>query len=203
MSQAKILIIEDEVAIACDISFNLEAHGYNVVGVFHNAEDGLDFLKNKSVDLVMLDINLEGEMTGIDLASYIDKELGIPFVFLTSYSDQDTVNRAAHTFPAGYLVKPFKEDDLAPAVQMALIRKQGDKTTRIPSLTVINHDLISKITQGEYAVIVELWNGKSNDEIAKELFISSNTVKTHIRNIYSKLEAHSKPDLIRYLREKS
>lgn len=203
MRRPKILIIEDEVAIACDIAFNLEDHGYIIAEVFHSAEDGLAYLEKNKVDLVMLDINLEGDLTGIDVARYIDKELGIPFIFLTSYSDADTVNKAAHTFPSGYLVKPFKEDDLAPAVQMALIKKQGAKNSRLPSLTIINQELLSKITQGEYAVIEELWNGKSNEEIAKELFISNNTVKTHIRNIYSKLEVHSKPDLIRYLREKS
>ena len=200
---SRILIIEDEVMIACDIAFNLEAHGYTIAEVFHKAEDGLSYLKQNLVDLVMLDINLEGEMTGIDLATFIDRELGIPFIFLTSYSDEDTVNKAAHTFPAGYLVKPFKEDDLAPAVKMALIRKQGNKLQRMPSLIKINNNILSKITSSEYSVMQQLWKGKSNIEISEELFIAANTVKTHIRNIYIKLEVHSKPDLIRYLRELS
>jgi len=203
MSQAKILIVEDEVSIACDIAFNLEAHGYHIVGICHTAEDGLALLKSKTIDLVMLDINLNGEMSGLDLAALIDREFCIPFIFVTSYADEDTINSAAHTFPASYLVKPFKEDDLAPAVKMALVRKEGNRMQRLPALALINQNLLSKITQGEYSIIVDLWNGKSNDEISKELFISSNTVKTHIRNIYSKLEVHSKPDLIRHLREKS
>lgn len=201
MPPASILIIEDEVTIACDIALNLEAHGYKIAGILHTAEDGMDFLRTRRADLVMLDINLGGELSGIDLATILDQELGIPFIYLTSYADADTVNRAAHTFPAGYLVKPFKEDDLAPAVKMALIRKEVDKERSLPSLPLINQKVFSKITSGEYAVMVELWNGKSNFEISNHLFISANTVKTHIRNVYSKLEVHSKPDLIRFLRE--
>ena len=201
MSQAKILIVEDEVSIACDIAFNLEAHGYHIVGICHTAEDGLALLKSKTIDLVMLDINLNGEMSGLDLAAKIDREFGIPFIFVTSYADEDTINSAAHTFPASYLVKPFKEDDLAPAVKMALVRKDGNRMQRLPALALINQNLLSKITQSEYAVLSELWHGKSNIEISKDIFISVNTVKTHIQNIYSKVAVHSKPELIRFLRE--
>lgn len=201
MKKPTILIIEDEVTIAYDIAYNLEAHGYKIAEIYHTAEDGLTYLKQNCIDLVMIDINLDGEMSGIDLATFIDKELGIPFIFLTSYSDEDTVNKAAYTFPAGYLVKPFKEDDLAPAVKIALIRKEGDKLQRIPSLAIINKNILSKITTTEFSILSELWNGKTNIEISENLNISANTVKTHIRNVYSKLEVHSKPDLIRYLRE--
>jgi DNA-binding NarL/FixJ family response regulator len=201
MSQAKILIVEDEVSIACDIAFNLEAHGYLIVGICHTAEEGLALLKSKNIDLVMLDINLNGEMSGLDLAAKIDREFGIPFIFVTSYADEDTINSAAHTFPASYLVKPFKEDDLAPAVKMALVRKEGNRMQRLPTLALINQNLLSKITQSEYSVLSELWHGKSNIEISKDIFISVNTVKTHIQNIYSKVAVHSKPELIRFLRE--
>ncbi|MFZ1705836.1 MAG: response regulator [Saprospiraceae bacterium] len=201
MSQARILIVEDEVSIACDIAFNLEAHGYHIVGICHNVEGALELLTSKPIDLVMLDINLDGNMTGIDLASRIDKEYGIPFIFVTSYADEDTINSAAHTFPASYLVKPFKEDDLAPAVKMALVRKQSDRMQRLPSLSLINQKLLSKITPSEYTLLSELWNGKSNLEISRDIFISVNTVKTHIQNIYSKMGVHSKPELIRFVRE--
>jgi DNA-binding NarL/FixJ family response regulator len=201
MSGTKILIIEDEPAIAVDIAINLENCGYDIMDVLHSAEDGLEFLMGNRPDLIMLDINLEGEMSGIDLARIIDKEYGIPFIYLTSYADDDTINKAADTFPASYLVKPFKEQDLAPAVKIALMRKAGNKISRIPTLPLINKDRINPVTKGEYSVITELWKGKTNGEIASDLFLSKNTIKTHVRNIYSKLDVHSKPELIKYLRE--
>ena len=198
---AKILIIEDEPAIAVDIALNLENNGYRVLDVLHSAEEGVDFLRSERPDLIMLDINLEGSMSGIDLARLIDRDYGIPFIYLTSYSDKATVEQAADTFPASYLVKPFKDQDLAPAVKIALMRKAGNKISRLPSLALINKNKISNISKGEYTIIKELWTGKTNAQIADTLFLSKNTIKTHVRNIYSKLDVHSKPELIKYLRE--
>lgn len=201
MSNAKILIVEDDATIATDIALNLEASGYEIIDILHSAEEAESILLNSHVDLVMLDINLEGKMTGIDLATLIDQEFGIPFIYLTSYSDENTLEKAASTFPAAYLVKPFKENDLAPAVKMALIRQKSDKTQRLPSLALMNRNAIAQVTKSEYVIIKELWVGKSNLDIAAQLFLSKNTIKTHVRNIYSKLGVHSKPELIKYLRE--
>lgn len=201
MSQAKILIIEDEVAIACDIAYNLESHGYTIVNIVHSAEDGLEVLKSYEVDLVMLDINLGSGLSGIELAAVIDREYRIPFIYLTSYADNATLTSAAETFPAAYLVKPFKEDDLAPAVKMALAKKLGNLSQRLPPLHLINKNLLSPITSSEYTMLEALWAGKSNQDIADDHFLSPNTIKTHVRNIYTKLHVHSKPQLIRYLRE--
>jgi len=201
MSGEKILIVEDEPAIAVDIAINLEGLGYDIVEVVHSAEEGQKVIAEQKVDLVMLDINLGGGMSGIDLARILDREYGIPFIFLTSYSDDDTVSQAADTYPASYLVKPYKEQDLAPAVKVALMRKSGIKGSRLPALNRINRKLLSPITTSEYAIITELWNGSTNGEIANRLFLSVNTIKTHNRNIYSKLDVHSKPELLKYLRE--
>ncbi len=195
------MIVEDEPAIAVDIAINLESNGYEIMDVIHSAEEGYEFLQSARPDLIMLDIHLEGEMSGIDLARIIDREYGIPFIYLTSYADDDTLNEAADTFPASYIVKPFKESDLAPAVKISLMRKAGGKLIRTPSLSLINQNRVAPISKGEYAIITELWKGKTNNEIATDLYLSKNTIKTHIRNIYSKLDVHSKPELIKYLRE--
>ncbi|MEM9548327.1 MAG: response regulator transcription factor [Bacteroidota bacterium] len=201
MAAEKILIVEDEPAIAVDIAINLEGLGYDIVDVVHSGEEGQTVIANQNVDLVMLDINLGGGMSGIDLARILDQEYGIPFIFLTSYADDDTINQAADTYPASYLVKPYKEQDLAPAVKVALMRKNGTKKSRLPPLNKINRGLLSPITTSEYAIINELWNGSTNGDIASKLFLSINTIKTHNRNIYSKLDVHSKPELLKYLRE--
>ncbi|RLD21816.1 MAG: response regulator [Bacteroidetes bacterium] len=201
MSPAKILIVEDEPMIAYDIALNLEAHGYEIAGVLHSAEEIRSTLNNKTIDLVMLDINLDGEMSGIEIAKILDTEYGIPFIYLTSYSDSETLEQAASTFPSAYLVKPFKEKDLAPAVQMALAKKRDRSDQRAPSINRINNNRVAKITNAEYAIILELWAGKTNQEIANAAFLSPNTVKTHVKNIYSKIGVHSKPELIAFLRD--
>lgn len=199
MSLAKILIVEDEVTIACDIAFNLEAHNFEIIDVVYCAEDAIPILDEKEVDLVMLDINLSGEQSGIDLAETLDLEYDIPFIFLTSYSDNDTIQKASKTFPASYLVKPFKENDLAPAVKIALASRAGNKNLRMPALRTINQVALTKITNAEYKVMTLFWQGMSNPDIAKKLFLSKNTIKTHSRNIYLKLDLKSKYELVNFL----
>lgn len=104
----------------------------------------MQLLESENVDLVLLDINLDGEMTGIDLAEIINKKFLVPFIFLSSYSDKSTLEKASFTFPAGYIVKPFKENDLAPAIQMALARHQAKIT--ILSIDLINKNLLIKLS---------------------------------------------------------
>lgn len=200
MPQANILVIEDDPTIAIDIRFNLEDNGFVVIDTIHRAEEACDILDKNKVDLIMLDINLDGEMTGVDLAEIIHRDYHIPFIFLTSYSDESTLEKASLTFPAGYIVKPFKENDLAPAIRMALVRSQSASQNPFPSIDKINKSLVHPITTTEYGIIEQVWSGKSNLEIATHFFISKNTLKTHIRNIYSKLDVHSKPELISWMR---
>lgn len=201
MKQEKILIVEDEPAIGLDIMLNLERHGYEVVAIANDADYAFEVLEQERVDLAILDINLEGEKSGIDVAQVIDRDYGIPFIFLTSYSDKNTIAKAAETFPAGYLVKPFRTNDLAPAVRVALTCKTAKATHRLPSLALLNKDRVQPITAGEYRVLEHLWDGASNSKTSSMLHISVNTVKSHIRNIYAKLDVHSKADLINYLSE--
>ena len=81
MSLAKILVVEDDPTIAIDIRFNLEDNNYTVVNVLHTAEQAMQLLESEEVDLVLLDINLDGEMSGIDLAEIINKKFQVPFIF--------------------------------------------------------------------------------------------------------------------------
>lgn len=201
MSQANILVVEDDPTIAIDITLQLEEMDYEVVDTIHRAEEAESILEKRNVDLVMLDINLEGEMSGIDLGSIIQKKYNIPFVYLTSYSDEDTLTSAAHTFPAGYLVKPFKQADLSSTIKMALIRSRSKDDNAIPSLDRINNKAQTPLTQSEYNTISHIWLGKTNKEIATEIYVSVNTVKSHISNTYTKLDVHSKPELISWLRK--
>lgn len=200
MSQANILIVEDDPTIAIDIKLNLKRAGYIVVDTVDRAEEVIPIISTKAVDVVLLDIHLAGSMTGIELAAELHQRWRIPFIFLSSYADEDTLQRAAHTFPASYLVKPFKEIDLVPAIKMALIRSIHKPSQQMPNLAYINRELISQITPTEYKVMSAAWQGHSNEQISQDFSISRNTVKTHFKNIYLKLDLNSRTGLIDYLR---
>ena len=199
MPQTKILIVEDEPAIAHDIAAILTSNGYYVCGIAHSSTKALDSLVNKSPDIVLLDISIKGDKDGIDIAHIIKKKYDIPFVFLTSYADRDTIERVKETSPYGYIVKPFKERDLAPAIEVALLRKSSESKT-FPSIEQINNAIPCAITSMEYEVVKLIWKGLKNQEIADELFLSINTIKTHISNLYTKTDTNNKGAIISFIR---
>ena len=128
--EKKILIVEDEPVIASDIEMTLEALGYMVVGVTDNAEDALASITANKPDLVLLDINLEGDVDGVMLAQDIREQFGIPFVYLTSNADNLTINRVKRTQPAGFILKPFNEKDLKSNIEIALFSKAKSDNPR-------------------------------------------------------------------------
>lgn len=118
--KTSILIVEDEAIIAKDLSFMLSDLGYHIVGTAYTADDALDILEHIQVDLIMLDINIEGEKDGIQLAEIVNAKYKVPFIYLTSFSDKATVSRAKSTEPIGYLVKPVVEQDLMTTIEISL-----------------------------------------------------------------------------------
>ncbi|KOY52570.1 response regulator [Polaribacter dokdonensis] len=115
-----ILIVEDNVIIADDLQYTIESLGHVVVGNVISYNDACIALQNKKVDLVFIDIQIASKETGIDLAEFINENHIIPFVFLTSNSDTDTIELASKTKPSGYLVKPFHQNNLKAAIEIAI-----------------------------------------------------------------------------------
>ena len=116
----KILIVEDNVIIADDMQSMLEEIGYEVVDNVIVYEQAVEVLKNNHVDLVLIDIILASDKTGIDLVKHIRDAYNIPFIFVTSNSDKATVENAKTVKPDGYLVKPFEQHDLYTSIEIAL-----------------------------------------------------------------------------------
>ena len=104
----QIVIVEDELIIAEDVSNMLTRKGYEVMGIAMDYDEAIAILKVNKPDLILLDINLNSKKDGIDLANTINEFYGIPFIFTTSYSDSATLERAKKSNPINYLVKPFK-----------------------------------------------------------------------------------------------
>lgn len=115
-----ILLVEDELIIAEDMTNILERIGYNVIGVAIDFDEAIEILENQKPDLILLDINLSGNRDGIQLAKEINRRFSVPFIFTTSYTDAATLERAKHVNPVNYLVKPFKKEQLYTAIEIAI-----------------------------------------------------------------------------------
>ena len=116
----KILIVEDELIIAEDVRNMLTKMNYEVVGNAMDYDEALSILNDARPDLILLDVNLNSKRDGIDLANTINETCKIPFIYTTSYSDASTLERAKATNPINYLVKPFKQEQLFSAIEIAL-----------------------------------------------------------------------------------
>lgn len=121
-SQLKILIVEDEMLIAANIANQLESIGYAVIGIIPRGEEAIKVVQNEKPDLVLMDINLKGELDGIETAEKIQQEGQIPIIYLTANSDDAHFNKAKATNPYAFLSKPFKRLDLQRALELAFVR---------------------------------------------------------------------------------
>lgn len=130
MKNIRILVVEDESIVAKDIQGTLTRLGYDVPATASSAAVAYEKLEELKPDLVFLDIKLKGEEDGIHIAEHIKIKYNIPVIFLTSFVDQATLDRAKVTEPYGYIVKPFNETDLKTTVEMALFKYGRDKEMR-------------------------------------------------------------------------
>ncbi len=113
MEMKKIHIVEDQMIIALDLQFMLEDLGYVVSDLSSSYEETFEKIKLNPPDLLILDIILKSDKTGIDIAHELNSNYQIPFVFLTSHADLHTVEAARATNPRGYLVKPFNHAEMS------------------------------------------------------------------------------------------
>jgi PAS domain S-box-containing protein len=126
----KILVVEDEWIIAEDVSECLQRLGYEVCAIASTGEEALEAAERHQPVIALMDIRLRGQMDGIEAAEQISERHGIPVIFLTAHMDQQTLDRAKHADPFGYLTKPLNERDLGVAVQIALYRNVAQRRIR-------------------------------------------------------------------------
>lgn len=132
-SKYKILIVEDEILVATDIQESLESLGYTVQGIADTGLKAIEAVENKLPDLILMDINLKGEMTGIEAAKIISKESDVPIIYLTANADIDTVNKAKVALPYGYIIKPFNDKDLQTNIEIAIFKFASDLKQKMES----------------------------------------------------------------------
>jgi len=124
MAKTNVLVVEDESIVSKDIQHSLKKLGYNVVGSSSTGEKAIELALELKPDIVLMDIMLKGEMTGIEAAEKIRSSINIPVIYLTAYADESTLDKAKVTEPYGYIIKPFKEIDIHTSIEMALYKHQ-------------------------------------------------------------------------------
>jgi len=123
MEKTRVLIVEDEPIIAADLEDRLTDMGYEVAQQCSNGAEALKFIQDNLVDLVLMDIHLEGPLDGIQTAQLILEKHTLPIIYLTGNADDATFNRAKKTLPAAFLSKPFRGKDLKHAIDLAITRE--------------------------------------------------------------------------------
>lgn len=125
MAEKKILIVEDDPEIAVSLSDILELLNHEVVGIAASFDEAFSLMEKNDVDLILLDIQLKGDKTGIDVAERVGDRL--PYIFTTAFADEETVKKATELGPYGYIVKPYGMKDINPAIEVALRNFQNAK----------------------------------------------------------------------------
>lgn len=193
------LIVEDEPLVAQDLAAHMRSLGFSIVGIAHNGVAALDLLANRLPDFVILDIHLGGGDDGIDIAKVIKHKYDLPFVFITSYADEDTLDRAKETMPIGYIIKPFDETDLKSTLEIGLYRFDRASKKGLKPLPILNELSGNNLSAREYHILEGLILGLTNQQLAEKHYVSENTIKTHLKRIYAKFGAHSRTEMTKIL----
>jgi PAS domain S-box-containing protein len=135
MGDTKILVVEDEAITGMDIRRSLVEMGYSVVAIATTGELAVRKAGELNPDLILMDIMLEGKMNGIEAAEQIKKQLRIPVVYLSAYSDDSFLAKAKLTEPYGYILKPFRELELKTTIEMALYKHAMEHALRVSEAT--------------------------------------------------------------------
>lgn len=173
-----VLIVEDEPLIADDLSFHLQDIGVDEVQIALKYEHAIKKLSEHTFDLVLLDINLSGERDGIDLANFINRNLPIPFIFISSYYDKETVNRAKETHPIAYILKPFDKQDIQVNVEMAFYKIATNKQANKPEKFFIKDKESLVSIDPEEIDYVEAFDNYAKVFSKGQSFIISHTLKS-------------------------
>lgn len=134
-SPAKILIVEDEMIIGANISLQLSKLGYDVTGIVSKGEEALTHVRQTKPDIVLMDIQLKGELDGIETVNQMHLESDIPIIYLTANADDENFERAKSTNPFAFISKPFKKLDLQHAIELTMDRLERDQNDKIEDVS--------------------------------------------------------------------
>ncbi|MBN7815216.1 hybrid sensor histidine kinase/response regulator [Algoriphagus pacificus] len=142
MFSLKILIVEDDSVSALLLQRALEKNNHDIIGIADSGEKALDILEENIADIVMMDINLAGELDGIKTTEIVNEKYDIPVVYLSASSDAETLNKVVGTNPSAYVIKPFNIRELNMVIELAIFKDRKEK-----ELQKLNNELEEKVRQ--------------------------------------------------------
>ncbi len=163
MSREKILIVEDDLLTARIISKMLTNRGFIITDIITKSCEVLDSIIKNSPDIILMDITLEGELDGIEIAYKIKEKFNIPIIYLTADSSEETIKRAKITGPFGYLIKPVNEKILVTTIEITLQKQYLHNKEILETLKKANDELEEKVKQRTAELI------KKNIRLQKEI----------------------------------
>jgi DNA-binding NarL/FixJ family response regulator len=199
----RVSLIEDDKTIREGYVFLLEAaKQITVASSYSNVEDALKKLAADQPHVILLDIELPG-ISGIDALPKLKKLLPEVYILmLTVYDQPNNIFRALGTGASGYLTKNSSPEKLISAIH-EVMEGGGPMSANIARMVISSFQRsdTSPLTRRETEILEHIAVGKSRKKIAEELFIDLETVKSHIKNIYQKLDVHSKEDALKTAKE--
>jgi two-component system, sensor histidine kinase and response regulator len=170
----RILIVEDEAILAMDLEEILQQSGYSVVGLCDSGEEAVEESSRLYPDVIIMDITLKGDMTGIDAAVVINQKLDIPIIFLTSHDEDDVISSAQKSGSFSYLVKPVNVQELRANIEIAILSQKARNQlkdinrTKDKVFAIISHDLRNPIAaiKRTIEIVKENFDSLSKEEIS-------------------------------------
>ncbi len=160
MENFKILVVDDEVLIAEYLKDVLYSLDFTSVQLAHDCEEAFLMIKRNKPDLILLDIRMNRELEGIEIAKILNEDYQLPFIFITAHSDKEIISKALEMSPLGYLIKPFKKMEVFAALNIAMtaikkkevdyiIFKDGHETVKL-----LIPDILYVLSEGNYINII-------------------------------------------------
>lgn len=140
----KIVLLEDEAIVIRDIKARLNKLGYDVIASFNNGFDFLNFMNQNDADMCLIDINIRGEMNGIETVCKLQVNHNIPVIYLTAQGDRETFLQAKNTKPAAYLLKPYNEFELIASIELAIENFEESNASDERALKIIEDKFFFK-----------------------------------------------------------
>lgn len=201
MKTIKVAIVEDDNVIRSGIEYVLNnTDGFECAGTFNSGDAALKKLDVDDVDIVLMDINMPG-ISGIDCVRELRKlRADLNILMLTVYETSDNIFKSLTAGASGYVLKNTPMDELLQAIKE--LDEGGAPMSNEIARKVIKAFQIKpaeeteELSKREYEIVSELAKGLTYEEIADKLFISIETVRFHIKNMYSKLHVHSRTQAV-------
>ncbi|EMR01512.1 LytR/AlgR family response regulator transcription factor [Cesiribacter andamanensis] len=178
MKHARIYIVEDDYVVAKNLSFLLESLAYTVLGISETGEEGLLQIQKEKPDLVVLDIDLAGQLNGIEVGKKLKEQLHIPFIYVTAHADDATMAEALPTEPWAYLAKPFNENTLRSSIELALYKSH--QLQHGPSPAAAEGEMREKKYTLDDSIFIKSKNRLVKVALRDILFVEANDIYANV-----------------------